>query len=126
MLEIAGNNHPLCDRLSRRALLRVGALTPLGLSLPTLLAGQQAIAANTGSNFGKAKRCLMIFMWGGPAHQDLWDLKPQAPTEIRGEFQPISTNVPGIHIGEHLKNISPIWIPGTFVLIDAVHEMSQK
>ena len=51
--------------------------------------------------FGRAKSCILLFMWGGPAHQDTWDLKPEAPAEIRGEFRPISTVVPGIEIGEH-------------------------
>jgi len=51
--------------------------------------------------FGRAKACIVLFMWGGPAHQDTWDLKPSAPREIRGEFQPISTSVPGIQICEH-------------------------
>ena len=53
------------------------------------------------TKFGQAKACILLFMWGGPAHQDTLDLKPQAPVEIRGEFSPIATNVPGIQIGEH-------------------------
>src|SRR5262245_59056980 len=96
-------------RLSRRHMLQIGALTPLGLSLPGLLGGEARAASGGGAlaaSFGKAKRCLLLFMWGGPAHQDLWDLKPQAPDSIRGEFQPIATKVPGIQIGELLPNIA--------------------
>ena len=90
-------------------MLQIGALTPLGLSLSGLLAGEARGASGGGelaASFGKAKRCLLLFMWGGPAHQDLWDLKPQAPVNIRGEFQPIATKVPGIQIGELLPNIA--------------------
>jgi hypothetical protein len=108
MLSFLGSTTRLCDRLSRREMLRVGALAPLGLSLPTLLAADARAnaATNRGDSFGKAKRCLMIFMWGGPAHQDLWDLKPHAPATVRGEFKPISTSVPGIQIGELLPNFA--------------------
>jgi hypothetical protein len=111
MLEYIGSNTRMCDGLSRRAMLRIGALAPLGLSLPGLLVGQAAIArgataSGTSAGFGRAKRCLLMFMWGGPAHQDMWDLKPQAPAEIRGEFQPIATNVPGIQFCEHLPKLA--------------------
>src|SRR5262249_8147688 len=53
-----------------------------------------------------AKACILLFMWGGPAHQDTWDLKPEAPVEYRGEFKPIATNVPGVHICEHLPRLA--------------------
>jgi uncharacterized protein (DUF1501 family) len=91
--------------LSRRDLLRAGGLGLLGLSLPQLLAGRRA-AASEGRSFGKAKSCILLFMWGGPAHQETWDLKPDAPAEVRGEFKPIATNVPGIQIGEHFPQIA--------------------
>lgn len=106
MLEILGSGQRLCDKISRRELLRIGALVPLGLSLPAMLAAREAAAETTGGSFGKAKRCLMLYMWGGPAHQDMWDLKPDAPAEVRGEFHPIGTNVPGINIGEHLPHLA--------------------
>lgn len=107
MLEFLGETTKLCDRISRRAMLRLGGLMPLGLALPQLLAADTARgAAERGPLFGKAKRCLMLFMWGGPAHQDLWDMKPDAPANIRGEFRPRATNVPGINICELLPNIA--------------------
>lgn len=95
-------------RGSRRELLRVGGLSLLGLSLPQLLAGRAkaAGASAPSASFGRAKSCLLLFMWGGPAHQDTWDLKPQAPAEIRGEFRPIATNVPGIDICEHFPRLA--------------------
>ncbi|MCA9071526.1 MAG: DUF1501 domain-containing protein, partial [Planctomycetaceae bacterium] len=89
---------------SRRSLLRAGSVGLFGLSLPNFLAGQ-AVASEASkiesSDFGRAKACILLFMWGGPAHQDTWDLKPHAPAEVRGEFQPIPTQTPGIFISEH-------------------------
>ncbi len=80
------------------------------LALPQLWAGR-AVSAATGlpaddATFGRAKHCIFLFMWGGPAHQDTWDLKPHAPREIRGEFEPISTVVPGLQICEHFPQLA--------------------
>src|SRR5436189_2651371 len=94
----------LCaGNLRRRDLMRLGGLSLLGLSLPDLIRGRVAAAAQPrrDGSFGRAKSCILLFMWGGPAHQDTWDLKPDAPAEYRGEFRPIATNVPGIRICEH-------------------------
>ncbi|HEX3727694.1 MAG TPA: DUF1501 domain-containing protein [Pirellulales bacterium] len=96
------NNRPACG-LQRRDVLRAGSLGLFGLGLGELLRSRSAAAdvPSGASSFGRAKNCILLFMWGGPAHQDTWDLKPTAPAEIRGEFKPIATKVPGIHIGEH-------------------------
>ena len=56
--------------------------------------------------FGNAKSCIVVFLFGGPGQQDLWDLKPDAPVELRGEYLPISTSVPGIQISDHLPLLS--------------------
>jgi hypothetical protein len=98
---------PRPRRLSRRALLRVGALGSLGLSLPDLLraAGDRPRGPG-GTSFGRAKRCLFLFMWGGPSHIDLFDMKPDAPSEIRGEFNPMRTKTPGIQLCEHLPHLA--------------------
>ncbi|MFN0052218.1 MAG: DUF1501 domain-containing protein [Planctomycetales bacterium] len=99
------NFHQL-RRAGRRDVLRAGSLSLLGLGLPQLLAGQSlangapALPLPAGS-FGRAKACILLFMWGGPAQQDTWDLKPAAPAEVRGPFQPIATQTPGIEICEH-------------------------
>ena len=90
----------------RRDLLRAGGLSLFGLTLPRMIQATETSSLDASTSFGRAKRCILLFMWGGPAHQDTWDLKPQAPTEIRGEFQPISTNVAGIQIGEHFPELS--------------------
>ncbi len=81
--------------MGRREFLRAGSLGMLGLTFPQLAAAQPA-------HTRRAKACILLFMWGGPAQQDTWDPKPDAPAEYRGEFKPISTNVPGIQICEHL------------------------
>jgi uncharacterized protein (DUF1501 family) len=86
--------------MHRREILRAGAIGALGLSLPQVLQAQSAGQGRT------AKACIMLFMWGGPAHQDTWDLKPNIPSEYRGEFKPMATNVPGIHICEHLPRLA--------------------
>lgn len=92
---------------SRREVLRLGGLTLFGISLPDVLRARPAAAATARpASFGRAKSCILLFMWGGPAHQDTWDLKPDAPAEYRGEFQPIGTNVPGIQICEHFPHLA--------------------
>lgn len=91
--------------IRRRDYLRAGAVSLMGLDLPRWLQMREAAqAASTidAGNRPKAKSCIFLFMWGGPAHQDTWDMKPLAPLEYRGEFQPIDTNVPGLQICEHL------------------------
>jgi hypothetical protein len=88
-------------------MLKVGAILPFGLGLPALLrAAEQRGNISQAGKFGTAKRCLMIYMWGGPSHIDLFDMKPHAPLEIRGEFNPIRTKVPGIQICEHLPHLA--------------------
>lgn len=91
---------------NRRELLRLGSLGLLGMTLPELVAGRQSPQRLSASSFGRAKNCILLFMWGGPAQQDTWDMKPDAPAEFRGEFRPISTNVPGTHICEHMPRLS--------------------
>lgn len=92
-----------CDRVSRRNFLQIGGLALGGLSLPTLL------AAETTANRSKShKSLIMIYLCGGPPHQDMFDLKVDAPSEIRGPFEPIATAVPGIEICEHLPRLARI------------------
>ena len=104
MLTILGKPHGrsrFCDGVSRRDFLRIGGLVAGGLSLPQLLAAETR-AGVTRSH----KAIINIFLPGGPPHQDMWDLKVDAPAEIRGEFQPIATNVPGIEICELFPRIA--------------------
>src|SRR6478752_6057550 len=101
MLSILGPRHQFCDGLSRRSFLRIGGLAMGGLSLPQLL---QAEGKAAGAS--RHKSVIMVFLTGGPPHQDMVDLKMDAPVEIRGEFRPISTRVPGIQICEHLPGLA--------------------
>jgi uncharacterized protein (DUF1501 family) len=89
--------------MGRREFLRAGSAGLLGLGLPQLL---QARAASAAAPRRRAKACILLFMWGGPAQQDTWDPKPDAPVEYRGEFKPIATNVPGIQVCEHLPRLA--------------------
>lgn len=104
MLNIFGSsNGRLCDGSSRRDFLRVGALGMGGLALPQLL------EAEARAGLGKShKAVIMIYLVGAPPHQDMYDLKMDAPAEIRGPFRPIKTNVPGIEICEHLPRLARI------------------
>jgi len=87
--------------LQRREWLRLGGLSVLGLSSPCLEAAR-ALAAQE----PRAKSCVFIFLFGGPSQIDLWDMKPAAPVDIRGDFQPQPTSVPGIQICEHLPRLA--------------------
>ncbi|MEM6978862.1 MAG: DUF1501 domain-containing protein, partial [Planctomycetota bacterium] len=96
-----------CDGITRRDCFHVGGitlggLTASGLGLPDLLAMANAGRVRNDS----AKRAIFIELPGGPSHLDTFDLKPDAPSEIRGSFQPIATNVPGIRICEHLPKLA--------------------
>src|SRR5262245_15307486 len=99
MLNLLGPSRKLCDGISRRTFLCAGSLGAVGLSLPQLLHAKVP-SASTVPGFGRAKRCILLFLTGGPPQLDTFDLKPAAPAEIRGELRPIATNVPGIQIGE--------------------------
>ncbi|MFN8855152.1 MAG: DUF1501 domain-containing protein [Planctomycetaceae bacterium] len=103
MLALTGHSSRLCSGLSRRAVLQIGALGMGGLSLPQLLA-----AESRAGQAQKHKAVIMIYLVGAPPHQDMYDLKTEAPKEIRGEFQPIQTNVPGLEICEHLPRLAGI------------------
>ncbi len=96
MLTIVGKPYrSFCDGMTRRNFLRIGGLAMGGLALPQILRAQEA---NGVRNSHKA--VIMIYLPGGPPHQDMWEIKTEAPSEIRGEFKPIPTNVPGIQICE--------------------------
>ena len=102
MLTILGEkSHRFCDRLSRRSFLSIGGLALGGMSMPQILRAE----AQQGQRHNH-KAIIMVFLPGGPPHQDMWDIKTEAPSEIRGEFNPIATNVPGIEIGDQFPRIA--------------------
>lgn len=95
-----------CDGFSRRQMLRLGSTGLFaGLTLPRLLQAQESSPAG---RTAKATSCIFIFLEGGPPHQDMWDPKPDAPLEIRGPFNPISTKTPGVIFTEHCKKCATI------------------
>ena len=101
MLTIEGKKQRFCDGVSRREFLKIGGLALGGLTLPQILAAEAQ--AGVRSNH---KAVIMVYLPGGPPHLDLVDLKPDAPTEIRGAYRPIKTNVPGIEICEHFPHMA--------------------
>ena len=95
------NKSPFLPR--RNMLLQAGALGVAGLNLPTLLraaSGSPGVEPTSLNGFGRAKQCILLFMWGGPSQLDTFDPKPHAPDTIRGPFKPIATNVAGIEVSE--------------------------
>ena len=103
MLTINGKGSRLCDGMTRRDALKIGALGLGGMSLPDLLQAEQRAGIS-----GSHKAVIMIYMCGAPPHQDMYDLKMEAPSGIRGPFHPIDTNVPGIQICEHMPMLAKV------------------
>jgi len=104
MITLWGSQQRFCDGLSRRGFLQIGAFGA-GLSLAGMLRAREA-SGNAGSS---NKAAIMIYLPGGPSHMDMYDLKPEAPAEYRGEFKPIATNVPGVQICELFPLQAKMW-----------------
>ena len=105
MLTIWGAREQFCDGIDRRGFLKIGALGA-GITLADML---RLRAAGETPNKTKNKAAIMIYLPGGPSHMDMYDLKPDAPKEFRGEFNPINTNVPGVQICEHFPMQAKMW-----------------
>src|SRR5690348_8488335 len=103
MLSILGRRAKTCDGVSRREVLRAGALSFCG----ALLAAPE-ISAAAAKPAARAKSVVLFNLFGGPSHLDMFDLKPEAPVEIRGEFRPIDTSVPGLQICEHMPRLAKL------------------
>jgi hypothetical protein len=95
-----------CDGITRRDAVKVGVLGATGLTLSGILRAEAFAAAKGKTLPGKATSAIFINLTGGPSHMDTFDLKPDAPDEFRGEFNPIKTNVPGVEISEHLPKLA--------------------
>ena len=108
MLDLGRIRARNCQGISRRALLQVGSCSALGLALPQWLAGSWA--ENKPS---QVKSVLLLWLWGGPSHHELWDPKPNAPSKIRGSYRPIATSSPGMSIGELLPRMRPRILNGS-------------
>ncbi len=124
MLSLLGRGVRLCDGITRREMLRAGGLAFTGLSWPGWLRARaaaegQAAARPASARFGRAGACILVYSYGGPSHLDVLDLKPDAPPEIRGEFKPIATRVPGIAITEHLPRLARL--ADRYAIVRSVH-----
>src|SRR4029077_19008898 len=119
MLSIPGQPGATCDGISRRELLRVGGAGLLGVSLSNLLAlearGQAAPQGKKRAGFGSAKNFIFIFLQGGPSHLDIWDPKPDAPDNIRGQFKPIPTKIKGESVSEVMPNLANVLDRATLI-----------
>jgi hypothetical protein len=123
MLHVLGRPAKLCDRVTRRELMRVGGLSLFaGMNLPRMLQAADASPPAKPSNQrrARAKSVILFNLLGGPSQMDMFDLKPQAPTEVRGEFQPISTSVPGLQICEHLPQTAK-WMHKACLIRSVTH-----
>jgi hypothetical protein len=107
MFTLWGAKQQFCDGITRRGFLKIGAFGA-GLTLADMLR-LRALGANQSTPSGKAKSAIMIYLPGGPSHMDMYDLKPEAPAEFRGEFKPIDTNVSGVQICEHFPMQAKMW-----------------
>ncbi len=110
MLTIPGPRSRFCDGMSRRSWLQIGSLAMGGLALPQILRGEAQ-----GGRRKRIKGIIMVILPGGPTHLDMYDLKPDGPVEIRGDFQPIATSVPGIEICELMPRLAGMADKLTFI-----------
>src|SRR3954453_22737456 len=119
MITLLGSRRRLCDGLTRRETLKAGALSLLGgaFNLPSLLAAEESGQTRT----GKAKNVILLYLLGGAPTQDMFDLKPNAPEKVRGEFKPIATNVPGVQICELLP-LTARWMHRAAVVRSVNHK----
>ncbi len=119
MLRVLGSRKVFCDGITRRDLLHVGVLAPLGLSA-SALASTAPEPTEGFRGFGKAKRCLLLYLWGSPSQLDTLDPKPEAPEEIRGSLRSIATSLPGVRVGEILPRTARL-VHRTTVLRSLTH-----
>ncbi len=117
MLRILGGTTKLCDAIPRREMMRVGGLSLFagfsGMTVPRLLAAARVDPSRRRT--AKAKSVILFNLLGGPSHIDMFDMKPDAPSEIRGEFRPISTSVPGLQICELLPRTARLMHKATLI-----------
>jgi hypothetical protein len=112
VLRILGSAKRLCDGLTRRDFLLAGSLGVGGLGLADLLAAREAQAAEAAGprerSFGRAKNVILLYLFGGPSHLEMLDMKPAAPAEVRGELKPIRSRLPGCDVCECLPNLARV------------------
>ena len=119
MLTLTGRGKTqTCDGITRRDFMQIGTLGGVGLSMPSYLAAKEAGAIKPGHD---ERACIMIFNLGAPSHLDLWDMKPDAAAEVRGPFNPVDSNVPGMQLSEILPRHAKI--ADKFSLVRSCHHL---
>src|SRR5262249_48048009 len=120
MITLLGSPRLCCDGLTRRETLKVGALSLLGgaFALPRLMALEQSRKSTINA---KAKSVILLYLQGGPPTQDMFDLKPDAPSGIRCEFKPIATSASGIQVCEHLPRMAK-WMHKAAIVRSVYHK----
>ena len=111
MLHVLGSRSRSGDRVSRRQALCAGGLGMLGLTLPCLWRAQEAAGSSSGkaaAGFGKAKRCILLYLYGAASQLETFDLKPDAPSDVRSQFREIDTRAKGVRICEHLPRTAAV------------------
>src|SRR5262249_44486122 len=105
-LQLLIMNGEAFSRLARRRFLQAGTLALFAGAAPVQTVRAFGDGSTAPPSFGRAKRCILVYLLGGPPQIDMWDMKPQAPVEIRGPFKPIASAVPGMQFCEHLPRLA--------------------
>ena len=121
MIRVLGHQHAACDGLRRREVLRLGGLSLLGMALPEVLRAEATLPPLPGK--GKAKSVILLYLFGGPAGQETFDPKREAPREVRGEFGSIPTSLPGVHFCEHLPRMAK-WMDRSTLIRSGTHDQN--
>src|SRR3954471_3527681 len=108
MLRVLGSDKRFCDGISRRDALWAGGLSLFGLTLGDYLRAKEPAATPQAAGFGKAKNCILLYLYGSPSQLELADMKPDAPLEIRGELGPIRSTLPGCDVCELFPHMSRV------------------
>jgi hypothetical protein len=119
MIRVLGNSKSVCGGISRREMLQIGGLSLLGLNLPGILRAEEQLPGSQGP--GKAKSVILLYLFGGPAAQETFDPKTDAPAEYRGEFGSIPTSLPGVHFCEHLPRMAK-WMNRSTLIRSYTHD----
>ena len=112
MLRLLGRGSQLCDKITRRGMLQAGAISALGLNLSALLRASDNTASTQDS---PTRSIILVNLIGGPSHIDMFDMKPDSPAEIRGEFKPIASSIPGLQVCEHLPQTASLMHHSTLI-----------
>lgn len=121
MISVQGTTKQACGGWTRREMLRLGGLSLLGMTFPEVLRAEAQLSARPVK--GQARSVILLYLFGGPAAQETFDPKPDAPSEFRGEFGSIPTSVPGVHFCEYLPRMAR-WMNRSTLIRSATHDQN--